>query len=252
MNISVISLFPEMFEALNYGVVGRALSRDLFTLSHTNPRDFTDDVHRTVDDRPYGGGPGMVMKVEPLHRALNATKAQHANPPKVILLSPQGRLLTQDKVRTLAQENDLVLIAGRYEGVDERLCQLGVDEELSVGDYVVSGGELPAMLLIDAILRLKPGVLGHEASAEEDSFTKGLLDCPHYTRPEAYQGLKVPKTLQSGDHQAIAAWRFKEALVRTWQRRPELIEKRQLTKGEQKVLNAYIETLEERGYPDDE
>ena len=237
----VVTLFPPMFDTVaQQGITGRALEKDLFALQMWNPRDFTTDNYRTVDDRPYGGGPGMVMLVEPLEQALEAAKAaQQAagiERPKVIYLSPQGRLLTHQVVMELAAEAGLIFLAGRYEGVDERLVQRQVDEELSIGDYVLSGGELAVMVVIDAIVRQLPGALGDANSAVEESFVNGLLDCPHYTRPEVYAGMPVPPVLLSGHHEEIRKWRLKQALVRTWARRPELLESRTLTKEEARLL----------------
>lgn len=230
MRIAVVTLFPEMFSALtDYGISRRAVNNQLLTMSTWNPRHYTDDRHQTVDDRPYGGGPGMVMKIEPLKAAIDAAKAwlaENSKPSKVIYLSPQGQVLDQSKVRCLAdtaKEQNLLLIAGRYEGIDERLLQMEVDEEWSIGDYVLSGGELPAMVLLDAIIRLLPGALGHEDSAVEDSFSDGLLDCPHYTRPEVYEGKSVPSVLLSGNHAAIKQWRLEQSLERTRQRRPDIL-----------------------------
>jgi tRNA (guanine37-N1)-methyltransferase len=230
-----------MFDAVaQQGITGRALEKDLFALQMWNPRDFTTDNYRTVDDRPYGGGPGMVMLVEPLEQALEAAKAaQQAagiERPKVIYLSPQGRLLTHSVVMELAAEAGLIFLAGRYEGVDERVVQRQVDEELSIGDYVLSGGELAAMVVIDAMVRQLPGALGDANSAVEESFVNGLLDYPHYTRPEVYAGMPVPPVLLSGHHEEIRKWRLKQALVRTWARRPELLASRTLTKEEARLL----------------
>ena len=230
-----------MFDAVaQQGITGRALEKDLFALQMWNPRDFTTDNYRAVDDRPYGGGPGMVMLVEPLEQALEAAKAaQQAagiERPKVIYLSPQGRLLTHQVVMELAAEAGLIFLAGRYEGVDERVVQRQVDEELSIGDYVLSGGELAAMVVIDAMVRQLPGALGDANSAVEESFVNGLLDYPHYTRPEVYAGMPVPPVLLSGHHEEIRKWRLKQALVRTWARRPELLESRTLTKEEARLL----------------
>ena len=240
MKFDIISLFPEIFSALNHGIVGRALEQKLITVNHWNPRTYTQDVHHTVDDRPYGGGPGMVMKAEPLLQAITDMKAAYSKAPKIIYLSPQGQPLTQEAVRQFAKEPHLAFIAGRYEGIDERVIQLEVDEEWSIGDYVLSGGEFPALVLIDAITRLLPGALGHEQSAEQDSFSEGLLDCPHYTRPEEIAGLKVPSVLLSGDHRAIARWRMKESLAKTWQIRPDLLKRCTLTKEQQKLLDEHL------------
>ncbi|QTS83993.1 tRNA (guanosine(37)-N1)-methyltransferase TrmD [Coxiella endosymbiont of Amblyomma nuttalli] len=241
MQIGLITLFPEMFNFLKYGVVGRALERRLLTLFFWNPRDYTLDLRRTVDDRPYGGGPGMIMKFEPLQAALTAAKSVLGRTTKVIHLSPQGKLLTQSIVAEQICDNQFILIAGRYEGIDERLIEAEVDEEWSIGDYIVSGGELPAMVLIDAITRLLPGTLGHADSASQDSFTSGFLDFPHYTRPEKIINRSVPETLLSGNHAAIARWRLKQSLGRTWQRRRDLLQMHHsLTKNEQELLDEFI------------
>jgi tRNA (guanine37-N1)-methyltransferase len=222
--IDVVTLFPrELGELVGIGVTGRALAEGRVALETWNPRDHATDRHRTVDDRPYGGGPGMVMSVEPLRSAIRAARAADPTSACVSLLSPQGRRLDQGAVRALSRRERLVLVCGRYEGIDERLVELEVDEEWSIGDYVLSGGELPAAVLIDAVLRCVPGVLGDETSAQQDSFEEGLLDHPHYTRPECVDGLAVPEVLLSGDHGAIRRWRLKQALGRTWQRRPDLL-----------------------------
>ncbi|AHE48110.1 MULTISPECIES: tRNA (guanosine(37)-N1)-methyltransferase TrmD [Aeromonas] len=241
MWIGVISLFPEMFRAITeHGVTGRAVKSGLLQIECWNPRDFTHDKHRTVDDRPYGGGPGMLMMVQPLRDAIHAAKQAVGDGAKVIYLSPQGRKLTQAGVTELATNQKLILVAGRYEGIDERVIQTEVDEEWSIGDYVLSGGELPAMTLIDAVSRLVPGVLGDQASAEQDSFTDGLLDHPHYTRPELLDGLAVPEALTSGNHEVIRRWRLKQSLGRTWQRRPELINNLALTDEQESLLAEYV------------
>ena len=252
MHITLVSLFPEMARAVtDFGVTRRAVENGLLTLDTVNPRDFTEDRHRTVDDRPFGGGPGMVMKVAPLEKAL-AEARRRAGPAKTLYLSPQGRPLTQAKAAELAAEPGLILLAGRYEGVDERLIETEVDEQVSIGDYVLSGGELPALVLIDAVTRLLPGVLGHQDSAAQDSFSgdmENLLDCPHYTRPELYQGRSVPEVLLSGDHERIRRWRLKQALGRTWRWRPELLEARRergLSKEESELLDEYIREFEAR------
>ncbi|MGC7559866.1 tRNA (guanosine(37)-N1)-methyltransferase TrmD [Pasteurella sp. PK-2025] len=237
MLIGIISLFPEMFKAITeFGVTGRAVKQNLLQVQCWNPRDFTHDKHKTVDDRPYGGGPGMLMMVQPLRDAIFAAKAEVGEGAKVIYLSPQGRKLDQAGVKVLAQHQKLILLCGRYEGIDERLIETEVDEEWSVGDYVLTGGELPAMTLIDAVARFIPGVLGKQASAEEDSFAEGLLDCPHYTRPEHLDGLTVPPVLMSGNHEEIRKWRLKQSLKRTWLRRPELLEGLALTDEQSKLL----------------
>lgn len=240
MRIDVVTLFPEMFEAVTgHGISGRAYRSGLFDFGLWNPRDYTTDKHRRVDDRPYGGGPGMVMQVEPLREALRAARGNNGDA-CVVYLSPQGRLLDQAKVRELAGRPRLIMVAGRYEGVDERLIQSEVDEELSIGDYVLSGGELAAMVVIDAVVRLLPGALGHDQSAEQDSFSDGLLDYPHYTRPEVIDGRAVPAVLQSGDHAAIRRWRLKQALGRTWLRRPELLAAIELDDEQQMLLRDFI------------
>lgn len=251
--IDVISLFPQMFDALKQGITGRAIQNGLIELGVTNPRDFTSDKHRTVDDRPYGGGPGMLMKVQPLKDAIcflknkdNSEDSVVSQKSKVIYLSPQGQPLTQDIVKELSSAEHLILLAGRYEGVDERLIEHYVDYECSIGDYVLSGGELPAMVLIDALIRLIPGALGHDESAENDSFYDGLLDHPHYTRPDDFEGKSVPPVLLSGNHKKIEQWRLKESLGRTWQRRSDLLESRRLSEQEQLLLNEFIRQHSEK------
>lgn len=240
MHIALVSLFPEMFEAVaEYGVTGRAVKQGLVTLSQCDPRDFTVDKHRTVDDRPYGGGPGMLMKVDPLQQAIGAARQLTQTDARVIYLSPQGQAFNHSKAVELAAQPALILVAGRYEGVDERLLEAEVDEELSIGDYVLSGGELAAMVVIDAVTRQLPGVLGHELSAQEDSYANGLLDCPHYTRPEDYRGKPVPDVLLSGNHEAIRRWRLQQALGRTLQRRPDLLQGRVMTPEENELLAAW-------------
>jgi tRNA (guanine37-N1)-methyltransferase len=238
MRIGLVSLFPEMFAAVSdYGVVGRAVRQGHVDLTICSPRDHALDSHRTVDDRPYGGGPGMLMKIDPLQQAIAAARAGTVANARVIYLSPQGQAFDHDKAIEFAGLEGLILVAGRYEGIDERLIESEVDEELSIGDYVLSGGELAAMVVIDAVTRQLPGVLGHEASALEDSFVNGLLECPHYTRPETYQGRHVPDVLLSGNHEEIRRWRLKQALGRTYERRPELLQGR-LMKGEEETLLA--------------
>lgn len=238
--IAIVTLFPEMFSALTgYGITSRAIKQGLLAITYVNPREFTEDNHQTVDDRPYGGGPGMVMKIEPLKAAISQAKACVGNNAKVIYLSPQGRLIKQSVVKRFAEAESyaqLVLVAGRYEGIDERLIESEIDEEWSIGDYVLSGGELPAMVLLDAIIRLLPGALGHPDSASEDSFSQGLLDCPHYTRPEVYRDQVVPAVLLSGNHKHIRAWREQQSLQRTWLRRPELLTGVELSPAQQKLL----------------
>jgi tRNA (guanine37-N1)-methyltransferase len=241
MRIQVITLFPEAFRPLvSLGVTGRAIDDGKVVLEVLNPRDFARDRHRTVDDRPYGGGPGMVMAVEPLRSTIRAAKARAAESPqgeaRVSLLSPQGRPLDQAGVRELAKRPDLILVCGRYEGIDERLIELEIDEEWSIGDYVLSGGELAAAVVIDAVLRLQPGVLGDGQSAEQDSFGEGVLDYQHYTRPEEIEGLAVPPVLLSGDHGAIERWRKKQSLGRTWLKRPDLLEGLELDTESQALL----------------
>ncbi|MAK92183.1 MAG: tRNA (guanosine(37)-N1)-methyltransferase TrmD [Oceanospirillaceae bacterium] len=246
MWFGVISLFPEMFRSLTeFGVSGRAVKQEKITVECWNPRDFTHDNYQTVDDRPYGGGPGMLMKIQPLQDAIHAAKAAAGEGAKVIYLSPQGRKLDQQGVLELAQCDKLILVAGRYEGIDERLIQREIDEEWSLGDFVLSGGELAAMTLMDAVIRLVPGVLGHEQSAQQDSFMDGLLDCPHYTRPEVYEGQAVPEVLLSGNHEKIRQWRLKQSLGRTWQRRPDLLDALELTNEQQRLLTEYLRENED-------
>ena len=237
MKIQVITLFPEEFAPLvNLGVTGRGIREGKVQLELMNPRNFARDRHRTVDDRPYGGGPGMVMAVEPLRSTIRAARDVAGGTAQVSLLSPQGRRLDQAAVRDMAQREHLILVCGRYEGIDERLIRLEVDEEWSVGDYVLSGGELAAAVIIDAVTRLVPGVLGDEQSAQQDSFTDGLLDYQHYTRPEEVDGLEVPPVLLSGDHAAIRRWRKKQSLGRTWLRRPDLLHGLELDKESSDLL----------------
>jgi len=246
VRIDVVTLFPEMVETLlRFGVTGRAVDRGLLDVATWNPRDAAHDRHRTVDDRPYGGGPGMVMKVQPLRDTLRRARAAVQPPGRTLYLSPQGRPLDQDGVRQLAMEPRLILLAGRYEGIDERLIEAEVDEEWSIGDYVLSGGEPAALVLIDAVTRLLPGALNDQESAAQDSFMDGLLDCPHYTRPEEIDGCRVPAVLMSGDHAAIARWRRREALGRTWRRRPDLLARRPLTAVEQVLLADFIREYQE-------
>jgi tRNA (guanine37-N1)-methyltransferase len=241
MQIAVVSLFPEMVgQVTDYGVVGRAKERNLLTLHCENPRDHADDVHRTVDDRPYGGGPGMVLKYEPTAKAIHAAKQVLPENCPVVCLSPQGAVFDQAAAQRFAGLPGMVLLAGRYEGIDERLIEREVDEELSLGDFVLSGGEIAAMAVIDAVARLLPGVLGDEESAAQDSFMQGLLDHPHYTRPESVHGEKVPAVLLSGDHARIARWRYKQALGRSFLRRPDLVEKLDLSKEQQKLLDEFL------------
>ncbi|HET7669701.1 MAG TPA: tRNA (guanosine(37)-N1)-methyltransferase TrmD [Burkholderiales bacterium] len=235
MRFDVVTLFPQMFSAVTEsGITGRALQAGLWQLKTWNPRDFTTDNYRTVDERPYGGGPGMVMLAEPLEKALDAATA--AGGGRVVYLSPQGRKLDHRRIMEIAGESSLTLLCGRYEGVDERLLARRVDEELSIGDFVLSGGEIAAMALIDACVRQLPGALGDAHSALEESFAAGLLDCPQYTRPEAYRGEKVPEVLLSGHHENIRRWRLKQALGRTWLRRPDLLQARGMSREEQTLL----------------
>ncbi len=247
MWLGVISLFPEMFRTVtDFGVTGRAVKNGLLELYTWNPRDFTHDRHNTVDDRPFGGGPGMLMMVQPLRDAIHAAKAAAGDDVKVIYLSPQGRKLDQRGVEELATNQKLVLVCGRYEGIDERIIQTEVDEEWSIGDYVLSGGELPAMTLIDSVSRLIPGVLGKQASAEQDSFSDGLLDCPHYTRPEHLDDLSVPAVLLSGNHEKIRRWRMQQSLGRTLLRRPELLENLALTDEQTVLLNEFVKDANDK------
>jgi tRNA (guanine37-N1)-methyltransferase len=236
-----VTLFPEMIRnALEAGVTGRAVTRGLVGVGIVNPRDYAGDAHRTVDDRPYGGGPGMVMKIEPLRSAIRAARKSAPAGSPTLYLSAQGRLFDQRRAQEFSRLPGLILVAGRYEGVDERLIELEIDEELSIGDYVVSGGELPALTVIDAVTRLLPGVLGDEQSAVQESFFDGLLDWPHYTRPEDFAGSVVPPVLLSGDHAEIRRWRLKQALGRTWRRRPELIARLELSAEQRQLLDEFI------------
>ncbi len=242
MRIQVITLFPQEFAPLvDIGVTGRGIRAGKAQLDLLNPRDFATDRHRTVDDRPYGGGPGMVMAVEPLRSTIRAARVKAGGNAQVSLLSPQGRQFDHKAAQELAQRQDLILVCGRYEGVDERLIELEVDEEWSIGDFVLSGGELAAAVMIDAIMRLLPGVLGDEQSALQDSFTEGLLECQHYTRPEEVEGLEVPPVLLSGDHQAIARWRKKQSLGRTWLRRKGLLKNLDLDPESKTLLAEFIQ-----------
>lgn len=237
-----------MFEAIaSYGVSGRAVKRGLIDINCWNPRDFTHDKHRTVDDRPFGGGPGMLMKVQPLKDAIASAKQKAPAGVKVVYLSPQGRKFDHNLAQELGSLKSLILVAGRYEGIDERLIESEIDMEISLGDFVLSGGELPAMTVIDAVARLVPGVLGHVDSAVEDSFVEGLLDCPHYTRPEVFDESKVPEVLLSGDHAKIKRWRLKQQLGRTYDRRPDLLNALDLNKHQQQLLEEYIYETEKSG-----
>jgi tRNA (guanine37-N1)-methyltransferase len=241
MRIEVVTLFPEFVaEAVRVGVLGRAIERGAVTVNASTPREFATDVHKTVDDRPYGGGPGMVLKIEPTRTSIRAAKARLPEGSRSVYLAADGVPLTQAKAQQLAQLPGLMLLAGRYEGVDERLIESEIDECVSIGDYVLSGGELPALVLIDAIVRLLPGVLGDDESAQQDSFVAGLLDWPHYTRPEVFEGKSVPAVLVGGNHAAIRRWREQQALGRTWLRRPDLIQKLRLTAEQQRLLQEFL------------
>ncbi len=240
MKIKVISIFPAMFDALiDHGVVGRAIRDSVLSLSLFNPRDYAEDKHSTIDGRPYGGGPGMVMMPEPLVKTINAARAQAGSQAKVVCLSPQGRRFDHAAAQMFAEQDSLILLAGRYEGIDQRVLDRHVDEQWSIGDYVLSGGELPAMVMIDAIARWLPDSLGNKESAQQDSFVNGLLDCPHYARPETFAGDVVPQVLLSGDHQAIEQWRLQQSLGRTWQQRPDLLEKLELTAQQIELLEEF-------------
>ena len=243
MKFDIVTLFPEMVESVaSIGVLGRAVKNGQVQLNSWSPRDYTEDKHRTVDDRPYGGGPGMLMKVEPLKAAIEEAKKSAAADnvqSKVIYMSPQGKPVTQQDVLALAEQPGLIIIAGRYEGIDERIIESYVDEEWSIGDYVLSGGELPALVLIDAVARMLPGVLGDEQSAQQDSFMQGFLDCPHYTRPEEIDGRSVPDVLLSGNHRNIDEWRLKQSLGRTWLRRPDLLKALNLTDKQKQLLDSF-------------
>ncbi|MGQ0749925.1 MAG: tRNA (guanosine(37)-N1)-methyltransferase TrmD [Betaproteobacteria bacterium] len=249
LHVDVVTLFPAMFEAVTeWGVTGRASERGLYQLVAWNPRDFAGNPYRTVDDRPYGGGPGMVLMAAPLHQALAAArqrqKSAGVREPRVVYLSPQGRVLDHARVAEYAGTHGLVLLAGRYEGVDERVIEQCVDDEVSIGDYVLSGGELAAMVLVDCVVRQLPGALGDADSAAEESFVQGLLDCPHYTRPEVYEGRSVPQVLLSGNHAEIGRWRLKQALGRTWRRRPDLLARRALSAEERVLLDEYTKEMQ--------
>jgi len=244
MRFDIVTLFPEMFSAINYGVIGRAKEHKLIELNFWNPRDYTKDNYRKVDDSPYGGGPGMVMMVEPLREAIQAARKENSSPVKVIYLTPQGKLLTHSLVNELATHKSLMLISGRYEGIDERLMEIEPGIEVSIGDYVLSGGELAAMVIVDAVTRQLAGVVGDVDSVTQDSFVNGLLDYPHYTRPEDVAGYKVPEVLLSGNHASIERFRRKNALGYTWLKRPELLAKIELTVDDRMLLNEFIEETE--------
>ncbi|MGZ8153352.1 MAG: tRNA (guanosine(37)-N1)-methyltransferase TrmD [Methylovulum sp.] len=248
MRFDVITLFPDMvLAAASYGVTGRAIERELVKLSVWNPRDYTHDRHKTVDDRPYGGGPGMVMKYQPLHDAVNSAKQAQQGHTKVVYLSPQGKPITQALLSEASQLSQLILVAGRYEGIDERFVQLDCDEEWSIGDYVISGGELAALVVIDAITRLLPDVLGDADSAKQDSHMNGLLDCPHFTRPERLGEHSVPEVLIGGNHADIERWRMKQALGRTWQKRPDLLKKKKLNPEQESLLQQFKTEVDVKG-----
>jgi tRNA (guanine37-N1)-methyltransferase len=241
MKFGLITLFPDVIKALQIGVIERAIKKEIIELKCWNPRDFSDDKNRRVDDSPYGGGPGMVMKVQPLRDAILAAKVEWGEDTPVIYLSPQGKTLKQADFEHFASLKKLILLAGRYEGIDERLIASQVDAEYSIGDYILTGGELPACVIIDAVTRLLPGALGDETSAQQDSFSQGLLEGPHYTQPAEIDGLSVPEVLRRGHHKEISKWRLKQSWGRTYLRRPELINERVLTKEEQALLNEFIE-----------
>ncbi len=243
MWFGIVTLFPPMFSSLEYGITGRALKNGLIQVNCWNPRDFTENKHRNVDDRPYGGGPGMVMMAEPLQAAIQTAKKAAPSVPRVIHLTPQGKRFDQKAAESMLDIKNVLFIAGRYEGIDERLIELEVDEEWSIGDYVLSGGELAALTIIDAVTRLIPGALGHEDSAANDSLSQGLLEYPHYTRPEHFAGLQVPAVLTNGNHADINRWRLKQALGRTWRKRPDLLAKKELTKLEQELLAEFIQDI---------
>ena len=246
MDVAVVTIFPELFQNFErLGVTGRGFERDLVRLRLVNPRDFSADRHRRVDDRPYGGGPGMVMTVQPLRDAIAAAEKAMGGRARRVHLTPQGRRLDQTQLHRLADYERLLLLCGRYEGIDERLIEASVDEECSIGDYVLSGGELPAMVLLDGVVRLLPGALGDSSSAAQDSFQQGLLDCPHYSRPECIDGAPVPEVLLSGDHEAIRRWRLKQSLGRTWQRRPDLLGEVRLNAEQRELLQEF-----QAEYPD--
>ncbi len=245
MQFDVVTLFPEMVaNTARYGVTGKAIENGIVNLSTWNPRDYTHDKHRTVDDRPFGGGPGMVMKYQPLFDAVTQAKASvNTDHCKVVCLSPQGKSITQNLLAESCSYSQLILVAGRYEGIDERFIRTVCDEEWSLGDYVISGGELGALVIIDAITRLLPDVLGDENSAKQDSYSDGLLDCPHFTRPEKLENDIVPSVLLSGHHVNIQRWRMKQALGRTWQRRPDLLKQKKLTAEQDALLAEFIVEL---------
>ncbi|OGT22250.1 MAG: tRNA (guanosine(37)-N1)-methyltransferase TrmD [Gammaproteobacteria bacterium RIFCSPHIGHO2_02_FULL_42_13] len=239
IDFGIITLFPEMFGALESGITGQAIAHELIRIKTWNPRAYTHNKHRTVDDRPYGGGPGMVMQAQPLCDAIHTAKADFPQA-KIIYVSPTGKSFTQQVAKEFSTKSSMIFVAGRYEGIDERLLLTEIDEEWSIGDYVLTGGELPIMVMIDAITRLLPGALGDADSADQDSFAHGLLDHPHYTRPEIWANLKAPEVLLGGDHKAICEWRLKQSLGQTWLKRPDLLKNRQLSAIEQKLLKKFI------------
>ncbi len=240
MWFGIVTLFPEMIETLRFGVTGRAIDEKLVSVTCWNPRDFTQNKYRNVDDRPYGGGPGMVMMAQPLQDAIRAAKSAAPAKAKVIHLTPQGKMFNQQAAESFLKQDNVILICGRYEGIDERLLQSEIDEEWSIGDYVLSGGELPALIMIDAVTRLIPGALGHEDSAANDSLTTGLLEYPQYTRPEEFNGMVVPDVLLSGNHAAIERWRLKQSLGKTWMKRPDLLQKMNLDRHQLELLMEFI------------
>lgn len=251
MLVGIVTLFPEMFAAVtDYGITGRATREGIVSVECWNPRDFTTDKHRTVDDRPFGGGPGMLMKTEPLQAAIHAAKQglgeAHDEKPLVIYLSPQGRKLDQQGVEQLAKRKHLVLVCGRYQGIDERVLRKEIDEEWSIGDFVLSGGELAAMVMVDALTRYQPQALGHEGSAAADSFADGLLDSPQYTRPQEYEGESVPSVLLGGNHEQIRVWRLRESLGNTWLKRPDLLDQLTLNAEQKNLLEQFIDDYEAR------
>jgi len=243
LSFHIITLFPEMFSTLNYGIVGRAQQSKLLSLSFLNPRDFSEDKNRRVDDTPYGGGPGMIMQAPPLRAAIHAAKKAKSScqKPKVIYLSPQGKKITQADLRSHSAQQEFIFICGRYQGIDQRIIEQDIDEEWSIGDYILTGGELAAMVFIDALTRLHPDALGDPESTHQESFAEGLLEYPHYTRPEEFEGQKVPEVLLSGNHEAIRKWRLQQSLGNTWLKRPDLLKDRSLNAEEQVLLQNFID-----------
>jgi tRNA (guanine37-N1)-methyltransferase len=236
LRVGIVTIFKEMFCSLNYGITGRAITNKLIEINYLDPRDYTSDNYRRIDDRPYGGGPGMVMKFDPLKKAITSAKKVLGDKTKVVYVSPQGSTFGQEKARLLSKKSEIIFISGRYEGIDERLIETEIDEEWSIGDFVVSGGELPIMLMIDAAIRLMPMAMTDEESAKNDSFCDGLLDHPHYTRPESIDGLAVPSVLLSGNHREIEEWRLKQAIGETWLKRPDLLTNQALTELEKRLF----------------